>query len=158
MLATAGLGIALAVWPGGRELAVDVYLLAVGALALAAVVDRTIGAQPKERPTRLDRRRPPPRPDPRPRELLKLEREVALAGETAFDAYFRLRPHVRALAAVRLAARGVELDAADGAAEELLGPEAWAIAEPDLPRPRDHAAPGLALAEIDAAVAALERL
>lgn len=158
VLATAGLGVAAFLRPDDREVALDVYLLTMGALALLAVISRTVGAQPRERPTRLDVRRPGRRPDPRPRELQKLEREVGLASETAFDAHFRLRPYLRNVAAVRLRARAADLDGPGGAAEALLGPEAWELARPDRPRPKRHDASGPTLAEIDAAVTALERL
>jgi hypothetical protein len=136
----------------------DVYLLAAGALGLVAAISRTIGAQPREHVTRLDRRPPHRRPDPRPRELVKLEREVGLSSETAFDAYYRLRPTVRLIAAARLRARGLDLDGPGDAAEAVLGPEAWALARADRPRPRRHDDRGPSLAEIDAAVSALERL
>jgi hypothetical protein len=158
VLATAGLGVAAFTWPDSRALALDVYLLAAGALALLAVISRTVGAQPREHATRLDRRRPRRRADPRPGALQKLEREVGLASETAFDAHFRLRPYLRNIAAARLRARAVDLDAPGGPAEALLGPEAWELARPDRLRPRRHDDPGPSLDEIDAAVAALERL
>jgi hypothetical protein len=144
--------------PGDRALALDVYLLAVGALALLAVIARTVGTLPPERPGRLDRRPEPRRPDPRPPELLKLEREVELSTQTAFDAHYRLRPTLRRIAQARLRAHAVDLDAPGGAAEELLGPKAWELTRPDRPRPRLHDDPGTDLAEIDAAVSALERL
>jgi hypothetical protein len=157
-VATAGLGVAAFTWPGSRALALDVYLLVAGALALLAVISRTVGAQPRERATRLDRRAPRRRSDPRPAALEKLEREVGLATETAFDAHFRLRPHLRSVAAARLHRRAVDLDAPGGAAEALLGPEAWELARPDRPRPRRHDAPGPSVDEIDVAVTALEQL
>jgi hypothetical protein len=144
--------------PGDRALAFDVYLLAIGTLGLVAVIARTIGTLPREQPSRLDR--PPLRPhaDPRPRELLKLEREVGLSTQTAFDTHYRLRPTLRRVAEARLRARGIDLDATHGAAEALLGPEAWELTRPDRIRPGRHDDPGASLAEIEAAVAALERL
>ena len=158
MAASAGLGIAVAARPGSATLALDVYLLAVGGLALLAVIARTIGTLPRERPSRLDRPPSRPHPDPRPRDLVKLEREVGLSAETAFDTHYRLRPTLRRIAAVRLRARGIDLDAAAGTAERLLGPEAWELARPGRTRPRRHDGPGTSLPEIDAAVTALERL
>jgi hypothetical protein len=158
VLATAGLGVAAFTWPDSRALALDVYLLTAGALALLAVISRTVGVQPREHATRLDRRPPRRRADPRPGALQKLEREVGLASETAFDAHFRLRPYLRSIAAARLRARAVDLDAPGGTAEALLGPEGWELARPDRLRPRRHDASGPSLDEIDAAVTALERL
>ena len=89
---------------------------------------------------------------------MKLEREVGLSTETAFDAHFRLRATVRSIASARLRLRGVDLDAPGGRAEDLLGPEAWEIARPDRVRPPDHDAPGLTLDRIAAVVAELEAL
>lgn len=133
-------------------------MLAAGAIALLGVIARTIAALPREQPTRLDRRPPRRRPAARPRELVKLEREVELATQTAFDAHYRLRPTLRQIAAARLGARGIDLDAPRGPAENLLGSEAWELTRPDRDRPRRHDDPGPTLAEIDAAVTALERV
>ena len=134
------------------------YLLAIGALALLAVIGRAIGSLPREQPSRLDRRPAARRPHPRPHELVKLEREVDLATQTAFDAYFRLRPTLRRIAEARLRARGIDLDAPRGPAEALIGTEGWELTRPDRARPRRHDDPGPSPAEIDAAVSALERL
>ena len=158
MTASAALGIVAAARPASASLALDVYLLFVGGLALLGVIARTIGTLPRERLSRLDVAPPHTTHDPRPADLAKLEREVGLATETAFDAHYRLRPTLRRIAAARLRARGVDLDAPAGAAEKLLGPVAWELARPDRVRPRRHDAPGTGLAEIDAAVTALERL
>jgi hypothetical protein len=158
VIATLGLGIAVAVAPGQAAPAADVYLLAVGTLALLLAIARTLGTLPRERPTRLDLR-PPADPGPsRPRELVKLEREVALATETAFDTYYRLRPTIRRVAESRLRRRGVDLDASAGSAETLLGPEVWDLVRPDRVRPRDHDAPGLPIERIAVIVATVEQL
>jgi hypothetical protein len=158
VVVTLGLGIAIALFPGDAALAVDVWLLAVGTLGLLLVIGRTLGTLPRERPTRLDAAPPGLPRETRPRELTKLEREVGLSTETAFDAYYRLRPTVSRVAAARLRLRGVDLDASTGTAESLLGPEAWALVRPDLARPRDHDAPGLTLDRIAVVVDAVEAL
>lgn len=158
MIATLGLGVAIAFAPGDAALAVDVYLLVVGTLGLMLVITRTLGALPHERPTRLDAAPSGRMRQTRPRELTKLEREVGLSTETAFDAHYRLRPTVRLVASTRLRLRGVDLDSASGGAEALLGPEAWELARPDRARPRNHDAPGLPLDRIAAIVAAVEEL
>jgi hypothetical protein len=158
VLATLGLGIAIAFKPGDAALAVDVWLLVVGTLGLLLVIARTLGALPPERPTRLDAAPPGHPRATRPRELAKLEREVGLSTETAFDAFYRLRPTVRSVAAARLRLRGVDLDAPTGTAEALLGPEAWDLVRADRARPRDHDAPGLTLDRIAHVVEAVESL
>jgi hypothetical protein len=158
VIATLGLGITIAVAPGQAAPAVDAYLLAVGTLALLLAIARTLGTLPRERPTRLDAAPAASISQSRPRELVKLEREVGLSTETAFDAYYRLRPTVRAVAASRLRLRGLDLDAPSGSAEALLGPETWDLVRPDRPRPRNHDAPGLPLERIAAVVGAVEDL
>lgn len=158
VLASAGLALAIVLRPGDAALALDVYLLTVGGLALLAVIGRTLGRLPRELPTRLDRRPAGPPVSVRPRELVKLEREVALSTETAFDSHYRLRPTIRNIAATGLRMRGVDLDAPGSAAERLLGPDAWELARPDAPRPREHDAAGFPPERIAAAVAALETL
>jgi hypothetical protein len=158
VIATLGLGITIAVAPGRTSPAVDAYLLAVGTLAVLLAIARTLGTLPRERPTRLDAGPTRAIRQPRPRELVKLEREVGLSTETAFDAYYRLRPTVRQIAASRLRLRGIDLDSPSGSAEALLGPETWDLVRPGRPRPRNHDAPGLPLERIEAVVSAVEKL
>jgi len=117
-----------------------------------------LGALPRERPTRLDAPRSGSSRRPRPRELVKLERTVGLSTETAFDAYYRLRPAVREVVASRLRLRGIDLDGPSRQAEALLGSEAWDLVRGDRPRPRNHDAPGLPLDRIEAVVVAVEEL
>jgi hypothetical protein len=158
VVATLGLAAAIAIQPGSATLAVDVYLLFVGTLVLLLAIARTFGTLPRECPTRLDAGARGPGRRIRPRELVKLEREVALSTETAFDAYYRLRPAVRRVAGSRLALRGIDLDSPTGPAEELLGADAWDLVRADRPRPRDHDAPGVPLDRIASVVASLEEL
>jgi len=153
-----GLGIAIAVAPGNTSLALDVYVLVIGMLGLLLTIARTVGTLPRERPTRLDAAAPRGPRQARPRELVKLEREVGLSTETAFDAHYRLRPTLRAVAAARLRLRGIDLDAPGGPAASLLGPDAWELVRPERPRPRDHDAPGLPLDRIEELVGSVERL
>jgi hypothetical protein len=158
VLATLGLGVAVAFKPGDAALALDVWLLAVGTLGLLLAIARTLGTLPPERPTRLDADPPGLARATRPRELAKLEREVGLSTETAFDAHYRLRPTLRRVAAARLRLRGVDLDAPTGTVAARLGPEAWDLVRADRARPRDHDAPGLPLDRIADVVDAIEAL
>jgi len=158
-VSTLAVSVALVARPGDRALAADVYLLFLGALALATALRETSGLAPPLDPSELERAmRVRPADDRRPRELARLERGVELARQTAFDAYYRLRPALTEIARHRLARTGVDLDAAGGAAQELLGEDAWALVRPDLPRPRHHHAAGVPLEQIERAVEALERL
>jgi hypothetical protein len=143
--------------PADRTLAFDVYLLAVGGLALLVVLRATLGRLPRERPSPLDRPAALRPAETQLPELAKLEREVELAVQTDFDAHYRLRPTLRRIAAARLASRGIDLDASTASAAEALGP-AWDLVRPDRPRPAYHDLPGPDLAALQAAVDALEHV
>jgi hypothetical protein len=130
----------------------------VGTLGLLLVITRTLGALPRERPTRLDVATPGRTRQTRPGALVKLERKVALSTETAFDAHYRLRPTLRSVAAARLRLRGIDLDSPSDSAEALLGPDAWELIRPERARPRHHDAPGLPLGQIAVVVDAVEAL
>ena len=158
--ATAAFVVSLLLRPGDRGLAADAYFLFLGAVTLALLVRATAHSHPPARRSAIEQAlegEQAPRPE-RLAELERLEREVVLSRQSAFDAYFRLRPVLREISRQRLARRGVDLDAAGPAAERLLGPEAWAIVRPDLPRPRDHFAPGVRLEEMRRAIESLEAL
>jgi hypothetical protein len=158
LAATIGLGVALAFSPGTWRLALDVYVLFLGALLLAGMV-RLTGSRGALETSELELAlRGRPAKDERIGELARLEREVSMSRQTAFDAHYRLRPILREIARYRLARRGVDLDAPGGSAERLLGPEAWALVRPDLPRPLDHMAPGVPLEVVERTIAALERV
>ncbi len=148
VLASAGLALAIFLRPGGRALALDVYLLTVGGLG-APGRDRADAGPAATRGS--DAPRPPAgrpagsgaaaragqaRARGRSRDRDRLRRPLPPPP----DDPERSRPQ-------RLRLRGVDLDAPGGAAEELLGPEAWELARPDHPRPRAHDAAGLPLRE-----------
>lgn len=158
-LATAGFAVALAMRPGDAGRAIDAYVLflgALGVLALTRLTSRFFHPPTESRlQAALKRQRPA---EPRVAELTRIERELEMAMESAYDTYYRLRPILRELATTRLACSAVELDRTGGRAEELLGPDAWAFVRPDLERPSDHHAPGARLREIERAVEALERV
>jgi hypothetical protein len=104
----------------------------------------------------LERRRRPP---PRLQQLVRTEREVAIARHSAFDLHFRLRRTLREVATSLLATRrGVDLDAQPERAAELLGTDAWALLRPDRPAPVDRLGPGIDAATLDRVLTSLERL
>ncbi len=112
-LATAGLASRSSSGPADRTLALDAWFLAVGALALLAVLHSTVGRLPVE-PRHAAR--PPAKPavsDAAPRPG-RARGAVALGAESAFDLYYRLRPALRRIAASRLRARGIDLDGPGG--------------------------------------------
>lgn len=159
VLATIGLGIALWLAPGRAELALHVYVLALAALALAWLVGVVRRAHPTAAasPFDLALREPRAARTTLP-ELARMEREVSLAGSTAFDLHYRLRPTLRRIAGHLLAARGVDLDSDEAAARALLGDAAYALVRPDREPPHDRFDPGLALPELRTLVTRMESL
>lgn len=159
-LAVVGLAVALVQRPGDRALATDVFLLFLGGLALAVLLRATATAEsPLLGPSPLELAlRERPAPQEQIPELERVVRTISMATQTIFDVHYRLRPLLRDVARHRLARRGVDLDAPGGAAESLLGPDAWSLVRPDLPRPRHHFERGIELEALTRAVDALERV
>lgn len=142
------------------NLAVRLWLVAVGAVGLAALTERLLSGHTVRDVAGL---RVPwgwwrrPRPE-RVRALQELEHAVDFSLGTAFDVHYRLRPHVRRIAGYRLALRGVDLDRQPGRARVLIGPETWELARPERPEPEDRNARGLDLAHITRVVDELDAL
>jgi len=155
-LATVVLLLARYFAPGRFELELDIYILAVGGLAVLELVVATRSAYPLEGRSALaaalDREREEVR---RPPEVERLERELTLASATAFDLHARLRPTLREIAAMRLAVRGQRLDD-DG--EAVLDEELWELVRPDRQPPAQRHSPGLSPAELRRVVERLEAL
>ena len=139
--------------PVDRTLTIQIYVLVVGALALFTVLAITaVGSQARVSPfaeaVRARRRKPP-----RPEELERLERQVALAVENAFDFHFRLRPSLVAAADAALwRAHGVPLERG----QDRVPADLWDLVRPDREPPQDRLAPGTPLDRLNAAVDALE--
>ena len=124
--------------------ALRLWLVAVGAFGWLAVAGAAVGGWPPSGERRFGlprgwRRRPRPE---RLRQLEELEHAVEFSLGTAFDLHFRLRPHLVRIAADRLAARGVRLEAQPDRARELLGPDLWELVRPDREAPENRAARG----------------
>lgn len=149
------------VLPGRRHVALDVFVLFLGGLGLVAAVRATHGASPDVHEPTLDDELDDPLdvlPE-RPAELERLEREVYLSLGNSFYLHHRLRPLLREIASTRLLLHyGVDLDRRPAEAEKLVGPEAWSWLRPDRIEPRNRWAPGPPIEELDAVVAALERI
>jgi hypothetical protein len=145
--------------PVDTALTVRIYVLVVGALALLTLVAATAhaaGAAPSEFERAL---RPKLRRPRRPDELERLERQVALAQENAFDFYSRLRPAlIDAASAALWRGHGVDLASHPERARALLAPVVWDVVRSDFPRPSDRHEVGPSLARIDEIVAAIERM
>jgi len=147
--------------PGRRGVALDVFVLFLGGLALAAAVRATHSASPDvHEPSLVDELDDPLDVLPeRPAELERLEREVHLSLGSTFYLHHRLRPLLREIATNRLLLRhGIDLDSRPAEAEKLVGAEAWEWLRPDRKEPRDRWAPGPPIEDLTAVVAALERI
>ena len=146
--------------PGRAGLAAHVYALVLAALGLGYLVAAMRNALPPRRPSAFDAALRNRVSDvQRIPELEKMEREVALGIATAFDLHYRLRPRLRRIASALLTARrGIELDASPEAARRALGDDAWEIIRGDREPPQERFAPGIEIASLRRAVAALEAL
>jgi hypothetical protein len=119
-------------FPGQRRTFIGVYELALGAMAVGALVSsfRTLHPENWTR-SPFDRVHEPPARSERIDELDRIDRLVVLGGANAFDLHYRLRPLLRQLAAERLAARyGIDLEGDPDRARPLLGEELWELVRP----------------------------
>lgn len=159
LLPSAALVAAVVLLPGRTELAVHVWLLVVlsiGLLALVAGIRQDVPPSASRFAAAL---LPPAAGTARPPSLARVEREVSMGAETAFDTHYRLRPLFRTLTAGILLHRfGVDLERSPERARELVGDDLWALIAPDVSPPEDRGAAGTAPATIERAVADLERV
>jgi hypothetical protein len=145
LLATLALVAAVQLAPERRPLALSVYLLVLGAVALRLLVRLVRLAHPPAPPSELDATldRRPGRP-PSPAELESLARMLALASASGVYVHNRLRPELRAIARELLISRqGVDLEAEPAAARAALGPTVWDLVRPDRAEPDGYDSPGL---------------
>jgi hypothetical protein len=153
-------GVAFA-YPEHRAFALDVFVLYLGGLGLAAGVRATRAAHPHvHEPSLADELADPLDVLPeRPVELERLEREVYLSLGTGFYLHHRLRPLLREVAAHRLLVRhGIDMDNRPDAAAVILGDTTWSWLRPDKPEPRDRWSSGPPIAELREVVDTLERI
>ena len=155
-LVTIALVVAASVEPGRRALELDIYVLAVGAIAVITAVLVARRGIPVSTESAIEEALEAEPPGAlRPPDLERTERVVTMAATTAFDLHYRLRPILREIAEQRLADRhGVRLDEDEGA-EEALGVELWEVVRADREAPSKRFAPGF---EPEALRAAIERL
>lgn len=137
-----------------QGLALRLWLVAMGAIAISglterALAGRTLGDGPGLHVRWGWWRR---QPRERARSLEELEHAVDFSLGTAFDVHYRLRPHLRRIAAYRLALRGVALDGQPDRARALVGVDAWELVRPDRPAPMERNAHGIDLSSIRRAV------
>jgi hypothetical protein len=158
LLATLVAVIALVVAPDRRDLILDLYVLALGGIAVIRLVGLTRRRRmPGERSEFDDALATTHRPAVRIAERDKLAREVQLGMQTAFDLHYRLRPTLVEIARNRLAGRGIALEN-EQRSKGVLGDEAWELLRPDLEPPRNRNAPGIGTDDLGGLVDALERI
>jgi hypothetical protein len=156
---TTALLIASVAQPSHRSIFAGVYLLVLGAIAVAATAGslRRLLPEPWRRSPFEHRPEPPRRPESID-ELERIDRLVVLGSADAFDLHYRLRPLVRQLAAERLAAtHAIELDREPERARPHLGDELWELVRPDR-EPGPRRARGLPLPVLAKVVDQLEEL
>jgi hypothetical protein len=152
VIATIVAGYVALTHPGVRTTVLHVYVLVLGAIVMLGIFAGADDAVARRRRSGFDAAlAEPPEPPTRIPGLERMEREVTLAHASSFDLHFRLLPHLREIAASRLARDGKAPSA------ETLGPW-WELLRPDRPAPDDRFAPGISEDELRALVADLERL
>jgi hypothetical protein len=157
--AGAGLAALRALAPD-RPLLGRVWLLALAVLAVLRLGARARTEELRPRRSAYDRagRHGPGGPD-RPEDLRRLEQALYFASVREADLHARLRPVLREVAELRLAARrGISLDGDPAAAAAALGPDLWELVRPDRRPPADRTAPGLPVATLRAMVDRLEAI
>jgi hypothetical protein len=151
---------ALLFHPVSTEVAVDGYVLLLGAIALFGLVGATTKTDPGSGGSVYDQALEQRTADPqRPQELTRMEREVGLGVDSAFYAHYRLRPLLREIADQRLENRfAATIDEVPPSARESLPDDAWELFDPERRPPRNPHGPGLERERLRAIVDALEKI
>jgi hypothetical protein len=160
LAATLVLVAAVQLAPDRRGVAVGVWLLLLGALALRLLVGvvRLAHPPPGRSPFDAALGAVPAGPRP-PAELERLARLLALSSASALHAHTRLRSELRPVAADRLRwSLAVDLDGDPGAARAALGEAGWALLARDQRDLPEREAPGLPPAALAELIGNLERI
>lgn len=159
LVPTIALGVALVLAPDRSALEVHVWLLVVLCFASLAFVRAVGAAYPRAASPFTASLRHLERPAERPVPLVRLERMVTMAGSSAFDVHFRLRPAVMDLAAELLSSRrGIDLAREPDHARVVLGEDVWELVAPDRPPPLQRHGPGIEESRLESVVTALEQV
>jgi len=143
---------AAAAEPAWRGAVLKLYVFALGALAMLALVAALGDMVPRRRSSPLEAAlaAAPPPDQPLP-QLERAQREVTLACTAAFDLHRTLLPQLREIAAARLEPTG-----------RAPGPDTlgrwWGLLRPECEPPADRFSPGIRLDELRALVRDLERI
>jgi uncharacterized membrane protein len=148
---TACVYIALA-QPADRNVAVHVYVLVIGGMAMVVLVSTFGDALPRRRRSIFDQAlAEATRGESTPAQVARTEREVTLGVSNAYDLHRMLLPRLREIAQCRLERSGRT------SGPDTLGPW-WELLRPDRPEPHDRFGPGISESELRALVADLERM
>jgi hypothetical protein len=140
------------------RLVAEVALVVVAAVGAAVCLAALAVRLPAGRSVFEPGLRPRVKTDLWPAQLVRLDRIVEWSRSSAPEAHTRLRPVLVEIAEVRLARHGVRLERDVTEARRLLGPTAWELVRPDRPAPRDRDEPGMAPADLEEVLHALEAL
>jgi hypothetical protein len=147
----------LAFLPGRAGVALRLYALFLAAVVVALALGALRRALPPPRPLPGTRGGRPDRTTPA--SLQRLEDEIALGMDSAFDYHHRLRKRLFSLAEGLLSSRRrVSLDREPEAARLALGDETWSLVRDVRPPSEDRHARGPTPAALSDAVTSLERL
>jgi hypothetical protein len=159
LLPTTAVAVALVVAPDRAALEVHIWLLVLLGLACGVLVKAVHRAYPTGNSPFLASLRTATLQAERPSSLARTERELSMAGASAFDVHFRLRPIISELAADLLSTRrGIDLGRSPERAHAALGDDVWELVRPDRPEPVERHAPGLDGAQLGRIVTALEHV
>ena len=159
LIVTAGIGAAALLSSGVRGLLVEVYLLAIGAVLLLALVRTTRAKVRSDRSSAYDTTAGRLHAHPPDTGALVLTNDLYLSMASEFHLHVRLCPLLREIASYRLRARyGVDLTAEPQRARDLVGEPVWELIDPRRPKPKDRLARGPSLVYLREVIAALENL
>jgi hypothetical protein len=165
IVATVALGADLATFEGTRGLAVNIWLLTIGALLMWTCLRALAAALPRAGVSAFDSVRVRPvEPSSKLYEVIDIEGLILDAEWSSHGVEFGLRPLLRRIAASRLIERRqVDLDTDPAAARRILGDELWALVEPEAqPEPErirhDKGRRGIPRATVKRAIDVLEAL
>ena len=152
LIATLACGYVALAQPSERNVAIHVYVLILGGLAMLAIVATFGDALPRRRRSAFEQALVAAgRKDRAPAQVERMEREVTLGVANAYDLHRRLLPHLREIAQCRLERAGRT------PGPDTLG-EWWELLRPDRLEPEDRFAPGISQRDLRALVADLERM
>jgi hypothetical protein len=142
---------------GRAGVALRLYALFVTAVVVTLAVGALRRALPPPRPLRHARPRRPARTAPA--SLQRLEDEIALGVDSAFDYHHRLRKRLRALAEGLLSSRRrISLERDPDTARRALGEHVWSLVSEERPPSEERHARGPTPAALADVLRSLERL